>query len=129
VPTRRVLPLARITAILLCAFAIAQAKAPAPIPEAMPFDIPYGAPIDLDSAQKAIMAAAAEAKKRNRKMAIAVVGPARQLVAHATIDGTQYASIEIAQGRHAPPRCSGVRASCLPMRSTAARLPHSVCSR
>ena len=38
---------------------------------------------DLDSAQKAIMAAVTEAKKRNWKMAIAVVGPARQLVAHA----------------------------------------------
>ena len=45
------------------------------------------------------MAAAAEAKKRNWKMAIAVVGPAGQLVAHATIDGTQYASIEIAQAK------------------------------
>ena len=65
----------------------------------MPFDIPYGAPIDLDTAQKAIMAAAAEAKKHNWKMAIAVVGPAGQLVAHATMDGTQYASIEIAQAK------------------------------
>ena len=65
----------------------------------MPFDIPYGAPIDLDAAQKAIMAAAAEARKHNWKMAIAVVGPAGQLVAHATIDGTQYASIDIAQAK------------------------------
>ena len=45
------------------------------------------------------MAAATEAKKRNWKMAIAVVGPAGQLVAHATIDGTQYESIEIAQAK------------------------------
>jgi uncharacterized protein GlcG (DUF336 family) len=51
---------------------------------------------DLDSAQKAIMAAVTEAKKRNWKMAIAVVGPAGQLVAHATIGSTQYESIEIA---------------------------------
>jgi len=32
-------------------------------------------------------------------MAIAVVGPAGQLIAHATLDGTQYASIEIAQAK------------------------------
>jgi hypothetical protein len=46
-PTRRAVPLAGITAVLLCAFAAVQAQtpAPAPIPEAMPFDIPYGAPI------------------------------------------------------------------------------------
>ncbi len=100
-PARRALPLACITAILLCAFAAAQAQAPAPapIPEAMPFDIPYGAPIDLDNAQKAIMAAVAEAKKHNWKEAITVVGPAGQLVAHATMDNTQYASIEIAQAK------------------------------
>ncbi len=69
------------------------------MPEALPFDIPYGTPIDLEAAQKAVMAAATEAKKHNWKMAIAVVGPAGQLVAHATMDGTQYASIEIAQAK------------------------------
>ncbi len=77
----------------------AQPAAPAAVPEAMPFDIPYGTPIDLDQAHKAIMAAAAEARKHNWKMAIAVVGPAGQLIAHATMDGTQYASIDIAQAK------------------------------
>jgi uncharacterized protein GlcG (DUF336 family) len=65
----------------------------------MPFDIPYGTPITLDTAQKAIMAAEAEAKKHNWKMAIAVVDPAGQLIAHATMDGTQYGSIEFAQAK------------------------------
>jgi uncharacterized protein GlcG (DUF336 family) len=65
----------------------------------MPFDIPYGTPIALDTAQKAIMAAEAEAKKHNWKMAIAVVDPAGQLIAHATMDGTQYGSIEFAQAK------------------------------
>jgi uncharacterized protein GlcG (DUF336 family) len=73
--------------------------APAPVPEVMPFDIPYGAPIGIDIAQKAIAAAAAEAKKHNWKMAISVVDPAGNLVAHATMDGTQYASIPIAQAK------------------------------
>ncbi|HXA26216.1 MAG TPA: heme-binding protein [Acetobacteraceae bacterium] len=98
------IPLACATAVLLGGLAAAQAQAPAPatpapVPEAMPFDIPYGTPIDLDTAHKAILAAAAEAKKHNWKMAIAVVGPAGQLVAHATMDGTQYASIDIAQAK------------------------------
>ena len=77
----------------------AAATAPAAVPEAMPFDIPYGAPIGLEMAQKAIAGAAAEARKHNWKMAITVVDPAGNLVAHATMDGTQYASIEIAQAK------------------------------
>jgi glc operon protein GlcG len=100
-------PLACATSVLLGGLNAAQAQvpaapapaSPAPVPEAMPFDIPYGMTIDLDTAHKAITAAAAEAKKHNWKMAIAVVGPAGQLIAHATMDGTQIASIEIAQAK------------------------------
>jgi glc operon protein GlcG len=77
----------------------APAAAPAPVPEAMPFDIPYGSPINLDQAQKAIAAAMAEAKKHNWKMSISVVDPAGNLVAYVTMDGTQYASIPISQGK------------------------------
>jgi uncharacterized protein GlcG (DUF336 family) len=89
-------------ALLLAALPVARAQqqaAPAAVPEAMPFDIPYGAPISMDTAHKAIMAAAAEAKKHNWKMAISVVDPTGQLIAHATMDGTQYGSIEIAQAK------------------------------
>ncbi len=77
----------------------APAAAPAPVPEVMPFDIPYGTPISMDAAHKAIQAAAAEAKKHNWKMSISVVDPAGNLVAHATMDGTQYASIPISQAK------------------------------
>ena len=73
--------------------------APPAVPEAMPFDIPYGTPISMEMAHKAIMAAAEEAKKHNWKMAITVVDPNGNLVAHATMDGTQYASIPIAQAK------------------------------
>lgn len=59
----------------------------------------YGAPIDLDQAHKAVMAAAAEAKKHNCKMSISVVNPAGELVAHATMDGTQHGSIAISQAK------------------------------
>jgi uncharacterized protein GlcG (DUF336 family) len=78
----------------------AQAPAAAPaVPETMPFDIPYGAPIGLDDAHKAIIAAVNEAKKHNWKMSITVVDPAGFVIAHATMDGTQYASIEISKAK------------------------------
>ena len=73
--------------------------APAPVPEVMPFDIPYGTPITLENAQKAIAAAVAEAKKHNWKMAIAVSDPAGNLIAFASMDGTQYGSVGIAQAK------------------------------
>lgn len=73
--------------------------AAAPVPEAMPFDIPYGTPINLDQAHKAITAAVDEAKKHNWKMSISIVDPSGNLIAHATMDGTQYASIEISQAK------------------------------
>ncbi len=79
-----------------------RAQAPAAttaVPETMPFDIPYGTPITLDQAHQAITAATAEAKKHNWKMSISVVDTAGNLVAHATMDGTQYASIEISQAK------------------------------
>jgi uncharacterized protein GlcG (DUF336 family) len=90
---------AAIIATTLLAVPLADAQAPAPVPEVMPFDIPYGTPITLETAQKAISAAAAEAKKHNWKMSITVVDPAGNLVAHATMDGTQYASIAISQAK------------------------------
>jgi uncharacterized protein GlcG (DUF336 family) len=77
-----------------------QAQTPAPaVPEAMPWDIPYGTPINLEDAHKAIIAAVTEAKKHNWKMSISVVDPAGLLIAHATMDGTQYASIAISQSK------------------------------
>jgi uncharacterized protein GlcG (DUF336 family) len=92
---------ATIAAAILLAIPSAHAQAPAPaaVPEVMPFDIPYGTPIGIDTAQKAIAAAAAEAKKHNWKMSISVVDPGGNLIAHATMDGTQYASIAISQAK------------------------------
>jgi uncharacterized protein GlcG (DUF336 family) len=88
--------------VTLLAIPVAHAQTPAaapPVPEAMPFDIPYGQPIGVEQAEKAIAAAAVEAKKHNWKMSISVVDPAGYLVAHRTMDGTQYASIEISQAK------------------------------
>lgn len=87
-----------ITFCILSQSATAQTT-PATVPDAMPFDIPYGSPIDLATAQKAIAAASAEAQKRNWKMSISVVGPGGDLIAHSTMDGTQYGSIAISQAK------------------------------
>ena len=67
------------------------------VPEQMPFDVPYGAPISLESAQAAIHAAVAEAKKRNWKMNVAVVDSGGNLVAFQRMDGAQLASIQVAE--------------------------------
>lgn len=77
---------------------LAQAQqAPAPVPEQMPFDIPYGTSITLEQAQKIAGAAEAEAKKHNWKLNIAVVGPSGDLLYFLRMDGAQLGSIEISQ--------------------------------
>jgi glc operon protein GlcG len=65
------------------------------VPDAMPFDVPYGAPISLDRADAAIAAAVAESKKHNWKMNVAVVDSGGNLVAFRRMDGAQLASIRI----------------------------------
>jgi uncharacterized protein GlcG (DUF336 family) len=67
------------------------------VPEKMPFDVPYGAPILLERAENAISAALAEAKKHNWKLNIAVVDSGANLVAFQRMDGAQLASIQIAE--------------------------------
>jgi len=67
------------------------------VPEKMPFDVPYEAPIMLDRAGAAISAALAEAKKHNWKLNISVVDSGANLVAFQRMDGAQLASIQIAE--------------------------------
>jgi len=80
------------------AFAQTPTSAPA-VPDKMPFDIPYGAPISVDVAKKAVEAAQAEAKRRGWKMAIAVVSPAGDLTYFLKMDDTQLASVTISQNK------------------------------
>lgn len=88
---------------VLCFATAARAQpAPAPnpldaVPEKMPFDIPYGAPITLERAEAAIAAAVAEAKRRDWKMNVAVVDSGGNLVAFQRMDGAQVASIQVSQ--------------------------------
>lgn len=57
---------------------------------------PYGAPISLESAKKAASAAAAEARKNNWNMAIAVTDVGGHLVYLEKMDGTQTGSVKVA---------------------------------
>ncbi|MBW0005871.1 MAG: heme-binding protein [Hyphomicrobiales bacterium] len=67
------------------------------IPDKMPFDVPYGAPIGVDRAKAVIAAAADEAKKHGWKLNIAVVDSGGNLVAFERMDGAQLASIAISE--------------------------------
>ena len=67
------------------------------VPDKMPFDIPYGAPISLARASAAIAAAIAEARKRDWKLNVAVLDSGGNLVAFQRMDGAQLASIQIAE--------------------------------
>jgi len=67
------------------------------VPEKMPFNTPYGAPISLQKAEDAIHAAVAEANKRGWQLNIAVVDSGGNLVTFSRMDGAQLASIQIAE--------------------------------
>jgi glc operon protein GlcG len=91
--------LTMILAASLFAAGATHAQAPdlSAIPEDMPFNIPYGAPISAEKAQELIQAAVAEAKKHKWALNIAVVDTNGDLVAFERMDGAQLASIPISQ--------------------------------
>lgn len=67
------------------------------VPDKMPFDVPYGPPIQLERARAAIAATAAEAGRHDWKLCIAVVDSGGNLVAFERMDGAQLASVQIAE--------------------------------
>jgi glc operon protein GlcG len=67
------------------------------VPEKMPFDVPYGAPIPLARAEALINAAVAEARKHDWKLNVAVVDSGGNLVAFQRMDGAQLGSIQVSQ--------------------------------
>jgi glc operon protein GlcG len=60
---------------------------------------PYGAPMSLDTAKKAMAAAEAEAVKNNWPVAIAILDTTGSLVLLQKLDNTQTGSVEIAIGK------------------------------
>ncbi|HEY4371581.1 MAG TPA: heme-binding protein [Burkholderiales bacterium] len=93
--------LATLAALSACAaFGSALAQQPNPmdvVPDKMPFDVPYGAPISLERADVLINAAVAEAKRHDWKMNVTVVDSGGNLVAFKRMDGAQLASIQISE--------------------------------
>jgi glc operon protein GlcG len=67
------------------------------IPEKMPFNTPYGAPITAQRAQAAIQAAVAEASRRGWALNVAVVDSGGSLVSFLRMDGAQIASVAISE--------------------------------
>src|SRR5947207_11710873 len=60
---------------------------------------PYGLSISVDNAKKIAALSVAEANRNNWKMAIAIVDVAGDLVYFEKMDGTQIASVNIAQDK------------------------------
>ena len=67
------------------------------VPDKMPFDIPYGAPVSLARAETLIGVAVTEAHKHDWKLVVAVVDSGGNLVALQRMDGAQLASISVAE--------------------------------
>ena len=70
------------------------AQQPAPSP---PPTTPYGSPIGLEAAKKAMAAAEAEAAKNNWPMAIVILDSTGHTVMLHKLDNTQYGSIRVAE--------------------------------
>jgi glc operon protein GlcG len=85
----------RVLAAAAIAPAFSIAMTSASFAQAPPPD--YGAPINAEQARVAAAAAIAEMKKNGWKMAVTVVEPSGALVHFERVDGTQYASLTIAQ--------------------------------
>jgi uncharacterized protein GlcG (DUF336 family) len=65
--------------------------------QAAPPSTPYGAPIDIAAAKKAMAAAEAEAVKHNWSVAIAIVDSGANLVLLHRLDNAQLSSVRIAE--------------------------------
>jgi uncharacterized protein GlcG (DUF336 family) len=87
-------------ALLISTGAFAQSNPDNPndaIPDAMT-PLPYGEPVNLETAKKVAAAAIAETQKRNwNALCIAVVNPSGDLVYFEKQDNCQYASIGVSQ--------------------------------
>src|SRR5439155_10031773 len=79
--------------LLAMLFALCASSALAQMPN------PYGAPISLENAKKAVAAAEAEARKNNWKMAFAVTDISGDLVYLEKMDATQTGSVAVAIGK------------------------------
>jgi uncharacterized protein GlcG (DUF336 family) len=87
------MPQTFLKALLSMLFALCASSALAQMPN------PYGAPINLETAKKMSAAAAAEARKNNWYMAIAITDVGGDLVYLEKMDATQTGSVNVAIGK------------------------------
>src|SRR5262249_17787350 len=97
--TMRKLQTIAIATTLLVGAAIPAGAQQSPPPAPPPPTTPYGLPIGLDAAKKAMAAAEAEAKKKNWPMAIVMLGSTGHTVMMERLDNTQYGSIGVAEDK------------------------------
>jgi glc operon protein GlcG len=81
-------------ALLAPLTAMAQPTPPAPAPA-----LPYGAPIGIEAARRAMLAAEEEATRNNWGVVISIVDSGGHTVMVHRLDNTQLASIRIAEGK------------------------------
>ena len=91
--------MSHIAKIVLAASVLSGAIIGTPVGDALAQPAPYGAPLTLAAAKKAMAAAEAEAAKNNWPVAIAVIDTTGSLVMFQKLDNTQTASVEIAEGK------------------------------
>ena len=88
-----------IVAASLILFATGGLAQTPPTPPTPPPALPYGPPITMQAAKRAMAAAELEAAKNTWAVAIAIVDSGGQLVMLHRLDNVQHASIRIAQGK------------------------------
>jgi glc operon protein GlcG len=86
-------------ACALAAFALAAGSAADSASAQQPPTPPYGAPITLDDAKRAMAAAELEAAKNSWQVAITIIDSGGNLVMFHKIDNTQLASIGASEGK------------------------------
>lgn len=91
----RLLSLVVVTVVLLASLPVAAQQPVAPPPP----QIPYGTPISLEQAKKAVAAAEVESKKNHWNMVIAVLDTGGHLVMLERMDGVQLGSIGVAEDK------------------------------
>ncbi len=91
----RLLSVVVVTVMLLASLPVAAQQPVAPPPP----QIPYGTPISLEQAKKAVAAAEAESRKNQWNMVIAVLDTGGHLVMLERMDGVQLGSIGAAEDK------------------------------
>jgi len=94
-------PVLAVAGMFFCAAlpALGQQPAPSASPPTAPPRTPYGAPITLEAAKRAMAAAEAGAARNNWPVAVAILDSGGHLVLSQRLDNTQLGSIRLTEGK------------------------------